>query len=430
MQRRAVYDSTGAAMSDDPSLLDLETQIYTARRNTDRLRREVFGFEGPALQHLEELAAAESELSSLERQLKEKTSNNPASGRLLHLVGRPAASFGTLGRDTTAMEADVHLRMAAVTTSIYHLLDRAQSPLLTCRITNLSTQTRRLRISSNIEGYSAHAVDTIEIPAGSGPLEIHQLPTIYPQALASVNELTRASLNVLIEELLDGGTRVESQSTHPIWLLARTSAPLAVKDPATGGWIDHSRYLGAFVTPNAPELMSFLRQAVELHPQKRLAGYQGDRSQVEPQVRALYDALKSCAEIQYVNSVIAFNPDAGVSNQRVRLPRESLSARQANCIDGVVLFASLLEAVSLNPGLVIVPGHAFLAWETWNDGSDEWRYLETTLIGSGSFDEAAAGGAALAAHYRKLCEQKGDPNIFRLWPLRRLRTEFGITPVE
>ncbi len=69
------------------------------------------------------------------------------------------------------------------------------------------------------------------------------------------------------------------------------------------------------------------------------------------------------------------------------LPRESLEDKQANCIDGAVLFATLLEAASLNPALVIVPGHAFVAWETWS-GSNVWNYLETTMIGTHSFQEA------------------------------------------
>ena len=46
------------------------------------------------------------------------------------------------------------------------------------------------------------------------------------------------------------------------------------------------------------------------------------------------------------------------------LPRESLADKEANCINGTVLFASLLEGISMSPAIVLVPGHAFLAWET------------------------------------------------------------------
>ena len=66
-------------------------------------------------------------------------------------------------------------------------------------------------------------------------------------------------------------------------------------------------------------------------------------------VKAIYDALQTKANIKYVNSTVDFNPDETAKTQRVRLPRETLKERQANCIDGALLFASLLEAISLNP---------------------------------------------------------------------------------
>ena len=125
------------------------------------------------------------------------------------------------------------------------------------------------------------------------------------------------------------------------------------------------RSIGAFITPNAPSLMKFLRLAAERHPDGCLVGYQGDEDHVTPQIKSLFEALKTEADITYVNSVIDFNPEQGFASQRVRLPRESLADKQANCIDGTVLFASLVEGISMNPAIVIVPGHAFVAWETW-----------------------------------------------------------------
>jgi hypothetical protein len=88
-----------------------------------------------------------------------------------------------------------------------------------------------------------------------------------------------------------------------------------------------------------------------------------------------------------VNSVIDYGAGPGEVTQRTRLPRESLAQKSANCIDGTVLLTSLLEGASLNPAVVLVPDHAFVGWETW-DGSGEWSYLETTMIGSAEFETA------------------------------------------
>jgi hypothetical protein len=167
--------------------------------------------------------------------------------------------------------------------------------------------------------------------------------------------------------------------------------------------------------------MTFLREAARLHPEEQLVGYQGSPDGVAAQVKALFDAIKK-AEITYVNSVIDFNPQQGAASQRVRLPRESLADKAANCIDGTVLFASLLEGISLSPAIVIVPGHAFLAWETWR-GNNEWRFLETTMIASSTFEQACDSAEKTAAHYKRI-------QRLRMWPLRDLRATHGVTPME
>ena len=115
--------------------------------------------------------------------------------------------------------------------------------------------------------------------------------------------------------------------------------------------------------------------------------------------------------------------------QRVRLPREALAQKSANCIDGTFLMASLLEAASLNPAIVLVPGHAFLARETQDNGG-EWDYLETTLIGAADFDAAQRSGRTMAERQRALAERTGDATYFRLLFIPDLRVREEITPLE
>ena len=109
-------------------------------------------------------------------------------------------------------------------------------------------------------------------------------------------------------------------------------------------------------------------------------------------------------------------------------PREALDEQQANCLDGALLFASLLEAASLNPALVILPNHALVAWQK-GSGRDEWDYLETTLINSATFEQAVDLGRRKAEAFHKQAAA-GNPLNFRLRNLRDLRTQFNITPME
>jgi hypothetical protein len=416
-------------------LEELRKREYQQRLLVERLRREAAWQDDLAAAEalFDELVAAELALAGTRQKIAEAEKRDARSG-LVAKIG-VVDKTGVLSLGSTGLSAQVHLRMAQIPTATYHLYDPEENPLLSCMVRTApkkkgqegarsqGTDIRRMRVVSYIDGYSAEAVNSVELRPDRDTT-FNQLPTLFPDAISDLTELTRATLNVRVEDLDNG--RIEKHSTHPIWLLARTTAPIAVRDPR-GGWQDLSPYLGAFVTPNAPALMAFLRSAAEMHPQKQLIGYQGDETKVEPQVRALFDALKTDAKMVYVNSVIDFTPDEGTSGQRVRLPRESLLHHQANCLDGTVLFASLLEAISLSPAIVLVPGHAFVAWETWKE-SDDWRFLETTMIGTKSFEEACTAGEFRAARAKKMAEK--NPSLFRLWPLRVLRVDKRITPME
>lgn len=419
-------------MSSQVTFVELRQQEYdlwlTLNRLTDALRSADSPTATQSL--LDAIAEQQAELTRVEEQLiVAQQERNPQRGLLLAVresTPAPVTRGGsvTRGSATTGLEATVRLKMAHVPTAIYHLLNSSDHPLITCEIKNTSSQTRRVCVTSYIDGYTAHAIDTVEIGPGQQWI-ITQLPTLFPERIRDLNELTRAMLNVLVDDL-DG--KVELHKTEPLWLLSQNSAPLYVRDPTTGAWNNLTRYLGAFVTPNAPSIMSFLRKAAARHPQQQLFGYQTDRA-VEPQVRAIFDALQADAHITYVNSTVTFNPEQSARTQRVRLPRQSLGEQQANCIDGVLLFASLLEAASLNPALIIIPGHALVGWET-DKQSGQWDYLETTKVGEGNFEDACALGRQKAATFERLATTTNNPMTFTRWSVRNLRTEYGVTPLE
>ena len=399
--------------------------LHRQRRKVELLRQQVYDQPDPNAdpERFQTLLEAETYLLQLEQAHEAATSVEQA-GILLDSTA-PAAGGQLMGGETTGIEVKVQLRQARIPTAIVHLLDPLEAPLVTYKVAYRGEEFVRLRLTSFVEGYSAQAVDTVELTYQQPTGEINQLPTFFPAALQAVNERTRATLHIQVDDL-DGAA--EQHSTFPIWLQARTSACLGLHDPASGRWVDLTHYLAAWVTPNAPSVMKLLREAAGYHPDKMIIGYQGGREAVEAQVRAAFEALKALG-IQYVNSVLAFGADRGELMQRIRCPREALENQSANCIDGAVLMASVLEAASLSPGLVLVPGHAFLAWETM-EGSGEWDYLETTMIGSHPFEAAQATGRALAQKWSAQARQSKDARYFRLLPLAEIRANKGVTPME
>lgn len=423
-------------MTDNPIVLNQE--VYDLRRQVEALRQQALYPVSPeaGAELLEQLVAAEQRLAELERRLPPPVE----SGLLIDNRAAEEETGGTLmGADTTGLEVTVELRMGRVPTSIVHLFDKEQHPLVTCRLNYTGGEFMRLRMTSWVEGYSAEAVDTLELTYKNRTGSVNQLPTFFPDRLKTLTELARATLHTRVENL-DGG--IELHSTHPLWLLARSSAYLTMRDPAANRWIDLRPYLAAWVTPNAPEVMELLRRAAEFHPERRIVGYQVDPEGVRTQVQCIFEALKA-EELTYVNSLASFGAGGEVQTQRVRLPREALQYRSANCIDGTVLMASVLEFASLSPGIVIVPGHAFLAWEKrrspaaadgpqpdWETYKDDWDYLETTMIGSHDFEAANQRGRMVAERYRQQAQQQSDPRYFQLISLRDARTNLGILPME
>ncbi|MCP4697169.1 MAG: hypothetical protein GY862_10010 [Gammaproteobacteria bacterium] len=431
---------------------ELRQQEYDQRQKVKNLQRAVYEQNNQSL--LADLLQAQTDLSALECQISDTLGSHSATrkeaGSDLHLdqQRQPSESVmrnggmrnggmrngdrtGGITRsvhrssDTTGLEVNIHLHMKYVPTSIYHLLDGTEHPLLECCLQTSSTKKRRLRISSYIEGYTAQAIKTIEFSKENDEKMLF-LPTFFQSSIQHLHELTKATVNVLAEDLDNG--KIETHKTEPVWLLSRNSVPLTVRNPHTGGLTDLSKYLGAFVTPNQPDIMSFLREVSEHHPEKRLAGY-ADNGIVTEQVKAIFDALKHKTGISYVNSLVHFNPEEGANSQRVRLPRESLKEKQANCIDGTLLFASLLEAISLNPAIVIVPEHALIGWEL-GQGTGQWQYLETTMLHDREFDEALKMGGESAKIYEEQQNKQPERTWFRRLSLRELRAKHHITPME
>jgi hypothetical protein len=346
-----------------------------------------------------------------------------------------------LGPETTGLQVDTAVKLQPIPTGIYHLLDPETDPLLTVTITNLTHDPRRLCVSAQIEGLSARAFRTLELERGEWKRSktIPLLPSLFPDQARRITEIQRATLHVVVEIFASvknqqthtdtWSSLVESHDTYTVTLLSRGSSFNSVVDPATGLARDLTKYYGAWVTPHVESVQSLVRKAAEKVSDRQIAGYQGrpDPARTAGQVRAIFETLKE-AGVCYIDSVIDWGAGPGQLTQRTRLPRESLRQRSANCIDGTVLMASLLEAASLHPAIVLVPGHAFVGWETWN-GTDQWDYLETTMIGSHEFEAACQRARTLFDRFASEDLPSDFGPVRRVLKLDELRAQ-GILPME
>lgn len=146
-----------------------------------------------------------------------------------------------------------------------------------------------------------------------------------------------------------------------------------------GGLRVYPQLLASYSLPNHPLIYKIKSDAVSILEKNGLnpsfEAYQSkDRERVLQMVAALYQAILN---LKIVYS--AMPPSFEAEGQRIRLADKILETNFGNCIDISLLFAACLEAIDLNPILVITRGHAFVG--VW---LEDQRFDDTV-----NFDQAA-----------------------------------------
>ena len=103
-----------------------------------------------------------------------------------------------------------------------------------------------------------------------------------------------------------------------------------------------------------------LREALNTRIVNRFLGYQSQaKGVVDKQVYALWNILQK-RKFRYSSVSNTSLSSNVVFSQRVRTFDDALDSSQINCVDGSVLFASLLRSINIDPILVRTPGHMFV----------------------------------------------------------------------
>jgi hypothetical protein len=192
-------------------------------------------------------------------------------------------------------------------------------------------------------------------------------------------------LNVEISVSIDGApARVQ---TTILTIRPLNDCPyFTVTSPSKGTGYDLSWMFAAYVNEDHPLVDQVLKAALATKIVNQFDGYQSkDIDQVRNQVRAVWAAL--CLRgVTYSNITTTANRSEITFSQHVRLLGESIKSDQANCVDGSVLIASVLEKIGIETELVKVPGHMFIRFwlDPWLDTkSRHYVCLETTMMGDG-----------------------------------------------
>lgn len=190
----------------------------------------------------------------------------------------------------------------------------------------------------------------------------------------------KQSVPVSVTFTVEVGDEEPEERTANIVLRSVNDCPFTIVH-ADNSVTDVSFVFASYVNEQHPFVDKVLREALNSGIVDSFTGYQsGDPVEVYRQVYALWDAL-SQRDVRYSNITTSAATSDTVSSQHVRLIDESINNAQANCVDGSVLLASLLRKIDIEPVLVFVPGHCYLAFYLDAEGK-QLVGLETTMIGT------------------------------------------------
>lgn len=249
-----------------------------------------------------------------------------------------------------------------------------------------------IRVKSR-SAYSRVRIEVAETPFFSRSISEFVLDkprkeyTIYPdiiwnyEALRNVSQAEPISVAITVEmNGEDLGQRVRTFSVRSIneCLLGYVSNGIKFHDTGI--------FFAAYVNEENPMIDKLLREALNTRIVNRFLGYQSATpGAVDKQVYALWNVLQK-RKFRYSSVSNTSLSSNVVYSQRVRTFDDALESSQINCVDGTVLFASLLRAINIEPILVRTPGHMFVGYYT-DSSHKEKHFLETTMIGDVDLDD-------------------------------------------
>lgn len=286
-----------------------------------------------------------------------------------------------------AVERGFYLEITPVPqfpTGVYHLMGKdSTGSLLTLKVREQTGIKRNLRVELEVSGVTEKSSNSLEIGPKQAAMRLYNPPLKMDFDASKIRSPRPSQLVIKITEDANGASKTIVDETISIEILPRDYLPLR-RLIGADKFVPTFEYIGAWITSNDKTVEEFLTKAKARHPKKQFVG---EQDETVSQIKALYDELKSRG-MSYVMDPTVTSTQSFV--QRTRLPAEVLTSTNAQCLEGTLTFATLMEAIGIKPIVVFVPGHAFVGWHpVAKDGTNgKPIFLETTMVGGYEFEQA------------------------------------------
>lgn len=317
--------------------------------------------------------------------------------------------MGDVGTDL--FDVDVTLVSSVVLSSLLRFCKDLEWPLVKYKLTNKQEKPIRVFITKEITGfpYEIKIPQTVDLQPYDSPPELSWYPPSQLNDEGSFTSAKELQVSIRIDYVCEEKAGTRFMQGYPITLLPPDIIYWAVPDPKKEGKpLPLLDYLVEWAVP-----VDSIWEKVndELHKKPVLnTGYSRGQNPDEL-VRRIHAILKIKEEggIRLEYNEYPLDPslhkylDNGVILQSVRRPERTLSIiHGANCIEGAVLYASLIEAAGLDAAILFsarkdkengkyVDGHALVGWQK-EKGSEEYEFLETTVKPYTPFETAIERG--------------------------------------
>ena len=256
-----------------------------------------------------------------------------------------------------------------------NLYPSMDSALNLCISTNSGT--REVIVSAEIEGFTQKYEKKITVTPENA------FYMIKPQIAVDMMDLNTSRTTQFDLTLTDASTGA---------VIVRDTQPVTVESiydicyySNAFGTTENNNIL-AWITAESEGVLTLRRNATQIlgellgSENATLPGYQpawglssGDPNIAAYQIYAIQCAI-SAMGVRYNNGAYSFS-----NTQRVLMPDAVLSSGSGICIETAILMASAVLSAGMHPLIILSPGHAQVAVETWT-GSGQYLLVETTML--------------------------------------------------
>ncbi len=236
----------------------------------------------------------------------------------------------------------------------------------------------KLMVTVEIPEFTQKFEQMVEVSRAETELIIH--PPLLENVAKSLKSSKEAQLMVTVTDMNTG--EIVKRDTNKVKLYSRNDILWAGADGTP-----YSENILAWVTPEADEIDKMLRDSADSFSEltggaiDSIVGYQEIKGLTHDEITAyqVCSMMYTLANRYQVKYIMAPFSATSADMQSVKTPAQVIETKGGLCVETAVTMASAIQRTNMHAVIILLPGHAQVAVETWTN-SGEYILIETTAL--------------------------------------------------